>query len=196
MELGHGNRPFASRTADEDGGVESDEGDGHVGGVRGNARARGAKDRVHAVEALQRVTARTRLALVAAGLAVVEVLTARTLHQVTARRRHVADLAGSAHHDRLRQEGIVDANEPTRRQMAVAHEGADADAAVRPLLDLREGQASHVDQVCRLLDLLAHQVDEIRAPAEELSGPVAGDQANRCLDVAGARVREGFHRVS
>ena len=80
--------------------------------------------------------------------------------------------------------------------MAVPHEGADADAAIRPLLDLREGQASHVDEVRRLLDLLTHQVHEICPTAEELGGAVAGDEVNSRLYVVGAGVREGFHRVT
>ena len=58
------------------------------------------------VEALQSTTASAGLALVAGHRRIVEVLASRSLQKVSTIGGHVAQLAGCARHDRLRQQRV------------------------------------------------------------------------------------------
>jgi hypothetical protein len=78
-----------------------------------------------------------------------------------------------------------------RGQRRVARRRADQQAAVGALLDVAR-QAGHIDQGQRLLDGLAHQVDQVGAAAQVLgAGPAAQLHASAC--VGGAGVGEGGH---
>ena len=153
-----------------DHGVECRERNAHVGRMRGDAGVGGAEDRVHAVEAVDaRRSPAPRLPLVAARGAVVEVVAPRPLHQVAADRGHVADLAGGA---------------ATGWPATAADSAREQPGGPRPPCCARrrrskgrrlarssicgERQAGHIDQRVRLLDVFAHQVDEVGAAAQEL----------------------------
>src|ERR687898_3041328 len=83
-----------------DPGVEPGHGDRHVGGMHRDAGFARAKYGVHAIEALKRRAARTRLALVARHVAIVEVGAARSLQEIAAGRGLVAYLAGRSRQQR------------------------------------------------------------------------------------------------
>ena len=85
----------------------------------GDAGVRRAEDGVHAIEAFERVTACAGGAFVAARMRIVEVVTARALHEVATCRRHIANLSGRAVQNRFRQDGIPCAYERVRSEMAV-----------------------------------------------------------------------------
>ena len=121
-----------------------------------------------AVEALDRVAALARLALVAArSVVVVEIGAARTLEQVAADGRHVADLRRCAREDRPGQHRIARPHQPMLGDCGVARSGADPQPAAG-LLDDVARQSRHVDQRHGPLDRLAHQVDQVGAAAEIL----------------------------
>ena len=101
VELGEGDGALAARPGDADDRLQRGQRDAHVRRVDGDALLARAQDRVHAVEAVDRGAAGARFALVAGRGRVVEVVTARPLHQVAARRRHVAELRRGARQDRL-----------------------------------------------------------------------------------------------
>ena len=61
-------------------------------------------------------------------------------------------------------------------------------------LDVRQGQARDVDQPARPLDVLLHQVDQVRAAGDELGRAVRGDLAHGGRHVAGPGVGKGVHR--
>ena len=96
---------------------------------------------MHAIEAFERVTACAGGAFVAARMRIVEVVTARALHEVATCRRHIANLSGCAVQNRFRQDGIPCAYEWVRSEMAVCHERADAHAAAGKFVNLGERQS-------------------------------------------------------
>ncbi len=69
--------------------------------------------------------------------------------------------------------------------VAVRDRGADPQAAVVGLLDPVVGQPAYVDEHVRRLDAEPHQVDEVRAAAEELRARLAGDGCDRVRGVRG-----------
>src|SRR5262245_37177621 len=161
----------------------------------GDTGLRRAEDGVHAIEAFDRVTACAGGAFVTARMRIVEVVTARALHEVATCRRHIANLSRCAVQNRFRQDGIPCAYEWVGGEMAVGHERADAHAAVRQFFNLCERQSGEVNQVIGLLDVFAHQVNEIRAAAQELRLLELRDGLNGRSDVLGACVRKIFHRA-
>ena len=96
--------------------------------------------------ARDRRAAAARRTLVAGHRDVLEVAAARALHQVAAGRGQVAQLARRAGQDRLGQRRIALADARVGGQIAVAHAGADADAAVLERLDPVERQPGDVDE--------------------------------------------------
>ena len=90
MKIAEWNDPLTSGAENSYAGVECDERNGHVRGMRGNTVRARAEDGVHAIVAVQRRTARARLPLVAWSRGIAEVQAAGALQQVAARRRHVA----------------------------------------------------------------------------------------------------------
>ena len=145
-----------------------------------------------AVEAVDRVAALARAALVAARGVVIEIGAARALQEIAADRRHVADLRRSAGEDRLREQGKALAHTPVGRDRGVLHAGADQQAAALCLLDIAR-QPCHVHEHIGTLDRLAHQVDEIGAAAEILRARARSGR-ERSAHVGGALVLKGFIR--
>ena len=138
--------------------------------------------------------AAARLALVAGLVGVVEVGAARALQQVAGGGGLVAQLARGAGQQRARQHAVVAPHALVGGQVGVAHQRADAQAALRRRLDLVERQAVDVDQVRGRLDLQLHQVEQVGAAGDELArracaATAAAASAGRC----GALVGEGLH---
>jgi hypothetical protein len=140
--------------------------DRHVGRVGGDARLRVAEDREVAVIALARRAARSRLPLVAGLGDVLEVGAAGALQQVAGHRGHVAQLARGAGQQRLGEHRVALADGGMDGQVGVAHRAADAQAAVRQVLDAIVEHARDVDQASRRMDAELHEVDEVGAAGE------------------------------
>src|SRR5262245_44096328 len=71
----------------------------------------------------------------------------------------------------------------------------DAEPAVSGLFDLPERQPADVDQAIRVLDLELHQVEQVRAPADELrAGHCSG--RNRACGVGRAFVCKLSHALA
>jgi len=74
----------------------------------------------------------------------------------------------------------------------VADQGADAQAAVRFLDAVQARQVPDVHQAAGPLDVVFHQVDEVRAAADHL-GDGIGDGLQRAGQIAGPGVGEAVH---
>ena len=195
VELGEGDGALAARPGDADDRLQRGQRHAHVRRVGGDAVLARAQDRVHAVEAVDRGTAGPRLALVAGRGRVVEVGAARPLHQVAARRRHVAELRRGARQDGLRQQRVAPLDLRVVGDVRVRHERAES-AARRPSAGRISARGRRLMSISRLgpLDVLLHQVEQVRAAGDELGRAVRGDLAHGGRHVAGPGVGEGVHR--
>jgi hypothetical protein len=147
---------------------------------------------VHPVEAAQRRTSRPGHALVAGLGRVIEVGAARALQQVAARRGLVAKLRRRAGENGLREQRITAAHAHVGGSRAVGDQRTNAQAALRRLFNAIKRQATDVDELRRRLDLQLHEVDEIRAPGDELGrGP--GGRCAGGRDLVRPFVAERFH---
>ena len=180
------------RRLDLDLGVQRRHGDGHVRRVDGDAGLAGAQDGVHAVVAAQRRAAAARLAFVAGHGDVIEIRAARALQEIAGRGRLVAELRRGAVQQGLRQHGIALTDPGIGREVGVAHQGTDAEAAVGRLDDVAQGQARDVDEMGRPLDIDLHEIEQVGAAGHEGGARLAG-RLGRGGDVAGAFVGEGPH---
>ena len=120
---------------DLDDGVERDERHAEIRRVRGDAVLAPAEHGMQPVLAAARVAARAGLALVAGAGGVVEIGAARPLQQIAADGRGIAQLRRRAGQQRF-GDGREGAREVrVMREIGVAHQRADAHAAVGQLLD-------------------------------------------------------------
>ena len=174
-------------------GFERGERHAHVGRMRRDAGFAGAEDRIDAVDALDRRAAAAGLAFVAGRRGVIEIEAARALQEIAAGRRHVAQLLRGAGQDRAREQRIALLDQRVVGEVGVRHERADAQAAVRRLLDGLQRQPRDVDQPRRALDIVFHQVDQVGAAGDELRRRIGRDLPHRVGDVVGARVLEIDH---
>ena len=110
---------------------------------------------------------------------VVEVIAAGPLQQVAGRGRLVAQLARGAGQQRAAQHARSAPHARVGREVAVAHQRADAQAAVGGVLDPVERQTVDVDEVCGRLDLDLHQVEQVGAAGEEFGAGRCGASAWR-----------------
>jgi hypothetical protein len=140
-----------------------------------------------------RAAAAARPALVAGLRGVVEVGAARTLQQVAGGGGAVAQLAGGAGQQRAGQHGVVALHGGIRGQVAVAHQRADAQAAIARCLDAVQAQRIDVDEMGGRLDLQLHQVQQIGAPGDEARIGALRDRGGGLGRRAGALEAEGFH---
>ena len=115
-----------------------------MGGDAGVARRRSTAS--WRLKPPMRRAAAAGLALVAGLGGVVEIRAARALQQVAGRGRLVAQLAGGAGEQRPRQHAVVAPHARVGREVGVAHQRADAQAALRRRLDRVERQAVDVDR--------------------------------------------------
>ena len=152
---------------DLDNRVERDERHAEVRRMGRDAALAPADDRVQAVLAVERVAARARLTPVAGARHVIEIAAARPLHQVAADGRGVAELRRGAGEQRF-GDGRIGAGEVrVMREVGVAHERADAHAAVGQPLDAVEArQARDVDETVGPHRAALHQVEQIGAGGE------------------------------
>ncbi len=193
MEIGEGDAAFATRAGREHARVESGKRNTHVGGMRRDAVFAGAEDRVHAVDAVDRRAAAAWLAFVARRARVVEVEAARSLQQVAAGRRHVAQLRRSAGEDGAGEQRIARLDLRVPGKIAVQDQCADAQAAVLRLLDPVERQMGDVDQPRRQRYVFLDEIDDVGAAGNESRLRVRRDLTHRVGDVGRARISEIVH---
>ncbi|GHF84712.1 hypothetical protein GCM10018787_36940 [Streptomyces thermodiastaticus] len=149
-----------------------------------------------AVHARQRAAAAARLPFVARLVHVLDIRAAGALQQVPGRGGRVAQLAGGAREQRLRQRRVTAAHQRMGRQVAVAHHGPHPQRTAGQLLDAVQRQPAHVDQGGGLLHPELHKVHQVGA-ARRMARPGArGEDLGRLLDGARADVRERFHRAT
>ena len=133
--------------------------------------------------------------LVAGEGLVIEIITARPLEQIAPRRRLVAQLPRSARQQRLGQQRITLPHDPVRGEIGVADLRADPEPAVA-LLDRVEAEPRDIDQHRRRLDLQLHQVEQVRAPGDELGIGRARGERGGGARIGGAGISEGFHSAA
>ena len=132
-----------------------------------------------------RRAAGARVAFVAGGGRVVEVVAAGPLQQVAAGRRLVAQLPAGAGEQRPREQRPVAANGRVGGEVAVADQRADPQAALRGRLDAVEVEPVDVDQPVRRHHLELHQVEQVGAAGDE--GCARSGGGRRRTAVGGAR---------
>lgn len=196
VEVGHGHAPGALGAVQLDAGVQRGERDGHVRGVGGDAVRGVPEHRVVPVHALTGAATTAGRPLVAGFGDVLEVGAAGALEQVATRGGRVAQLARGAREQGLGEDGITGADGRMGREIAVADRGADAERAVRELLDLVQGQAADVDEQVGPFDAEFHQVDQVGAAAEVAGAGVGGEEIRRLFGAGGPYVVEGLHRIT
>ena len=159
MEVHHRNRAHPVRASNHDVGIERGQRHRHVRGVGRDAAVAGAEYGVHAVDPFQRVAACPRVSLVAGGGEVHKIGTAGALHQVAADARRVSQLRRRAGQHRTRQHREAASDRRVVSEVAVAHERADFDRAVRVLGNAVEArQPVQVHEPRGPLDALQHEV--------------------------------------
>ena len=133
------------------------------------------------------------------GIAVVH--TSCLLQEIARRRRHVAQLRRCAGEQGLRQHRIPGLHCLVVCDVGVACEGADLQPTVRGRFDGGEIERIDVDELCRLLDVDLHVIDQVRAAGDEadvrplLSGVRACMRLDRIVDRARRDEIECVHRV-
>ncbi len=120
-----------------------------------------------AVEAGERGTAGAGVALVARLGDVIEVIAARPLQQIAAGGGLVAQLGAGARQQGAAQYAVALAHAGVGREIAVANQRADTQAASGSLFDLVERQPVDVDEFRWRLDLELHQVEQIGAAGDD-----------------------------
>ena len=178
VELGDRDGSLASGSRHPHDGLQGRQGDAHIGWVRGDAGIAVPEDRVIAVVPFDGRAAAPRLALVARRGGVVEVGAAGPLHQVAARRRHVAELGGRTRQDGPGQQGVVPLDPLVVGDVRVRHERPDLEPAVVAPTDLAQVEAVDVDQPRRPLDVLLHEVEQVGAAGDEPGPDAGGDVAD------------------
>src|SRR3984893_17903244 len=193
MEVGKGNAALAPAPTYQYARLEHRERDAHVGGVDRDAVLARAEDCVHSIDAVDRRAAAAGFALIAWGCGVVEIKAARSLQQVASGRGHVAQLLRSSGENGAAQQRIARLDLRVVRKVAVGNQGADAQAAICRLLDLRKRQTRDVDEARWARDILLDEIDEIGAAGNELGAGVGRDLAHRIGDVIRPTVAEIVH---
>ena len=183
------------RAVDHDVGVEHDERDREVTGVRRDAVRARAEDRVEAVLTVERGAARARRAFVARRDHVAEVDAAGALQQVAADRRHVAHLRARAQQQRLGDGRILRADPRMIGDVAHARGGADPNG-VRVDLDAVERQPIDIDELGRHAHALLQQLQHVGAACDELGAAPPRDVRDRGIGARGGGVGEGHHRYA
>src|SRR5262245_46447545 len=97
-----------------------------------------AQDRVDSIESFYRGAARSWHALITGVGDIAKVVAARPLHDVSTYGRHIAELRRSPGEQCLRKHRVARTNELVMRDVAVAGERPNANAAARKRLDSRE----------------------------------------------------------
>jgi hypothetical protein len=176
-----------------DDGVEHPKGHCHIARVGGDAGVAVANNRMLAGDAADGAAATTWRSFIAGHVGVVEVGAAGSLKQVAARRGGVAQLARRSCDQRMGEYRVVSTDARIRRQIGIAHQRAQAKAAVQSGFDPVEPQAVDVNQVCRRLDFELHQIKKIGASRDELGAWRARDNLSRVARRGSAFIGESSH---
>jgi hypothetical protein len=174
-------------------GVEQLHGHRHVARVGCYAGLALADDRVAACIAADGRAAAARIAFVAGLVGIVEIRAAGALQQVAGSGRLVAQLGRGACHESARKHRVVAPYPHVGGQIGIAHQGADAQSAIRCRLDLVQAQAVDVDQVRRRLDLEFHEVEQVGAAGDEARAWYFHDRCRGFGRRSGAFVGKGPH---
>ena len=146
MEVTKRDAALAARAGCQHARIESSECDAHVRGMRGDAVLARPQDRVHPVDPADRGTTAFRLALIARCACIVEIEAARSLQEIAARGRHIAQLLRGPGQNRAPEQRVAGLDPRVIGEIGIGNQRADAQAAVRRLLDLAQGQSRDVDQ--------------------------------------------------
>ena len=194
MEITEGHRALALRPFHVNDGFQRGHGHAHVARMRRDTVLALAEDGMDAVESLDGATPTAGFALVALRKSrVVEIIAARALEQVAADGRHVAQLRTGPGEKRLTQNRVSRHDERVLSEIGIAHERADAHAALGQFLDFRERQLVDVDELVGTLDAHLHEVDQIGATAEEFGVFTGGNVFERGLLIRSAGVGKWIH---
>ena len=148
---------------------------------------------MNAVRADHGRAARPWLALVARRRGIVEVVAARALEEIAARRGGIAQLRRGARQDRARKQRISLLHPRVIGDIGVGHESTDAQPSCSGLLNVVQGQTGDVDELRWALDIILHQVEEVGAAGNELGGRIGRDFAHGLGDASGADIGEVHH---
>jgi hypothetical protein len=165
----------------------------HVRRMRRDAGLAPAEDRVDVVGAFEGGAAATGLAFIAGRRDVVQIVAARTLEEIAASRRHVAQLCGRAGKDCARDNRIALFDQRMVGKVGIRHQRADPQSPTIGLFDCVERQPRDVDQPRRAFDILLHEIDQVSAAGDEFRGRIGGHLAHRIGDIVGSRVLEIDH---
>ena len=139
------------------------------------------------------VTARTGIALIAGTCDVIEVSAARPLQEIAADRGGVAKLRGRSGQQRLGDRRKASGKTPIVREVGVADQRADPDAAVGKVLDTIEvRKMADVDQPVRAADAALHQVQKV-GPSGQIGGARFRRGRNGFLDRCRPHIVKRFH---
>ena len=154
----------AGPALDLDDGVERDQRHAEIRRVRGDAGLAPAEHSVKTVLAMAGIATRARFAFVAGACGIVEISAAGSLQQIAADGRGIAKLGGCAGQQRLGHRRIGLRKVRIVREVGIADQRADADAAIGQMFDTVEpGQPREVDETVRAGDAALHQVEQIGA---------------------------------
>ena len=144
-----------------------DKGHAEIRGVRRDAGLAPAEHRMLSGVAAARLAAGARLAFVAGAGDVVEIGASRALQKIAADRRGVAKLRRGAGKQRFGDRRKASREGWVMREIGVAHERADPNAAIGRALDpVEPGKAIDVDETARAGDAALHQIEKIGAAGE------------------------------
>ena len=111
-------------------GIEGDQRHTEIRRVGGDAGFTPAQHRVQSVLAVTGIASRARFALVAGARDIIEISASRPLQQIAADGRGIAKLCGGARQERLGNCGIGAGEIRIVREIGIANQRTDADAAI------------------------------------------------------------------
>src|ERR1700704_3158305 len=133
-----------------------------------------AEDGMNAVEAGKCSSTGAGIALVTGFGDVIEVVTTRSLQQVAAGGGLVPQLCARTREQRAAEHAVAPSHLRVGREIAVANQRADPQAAVGGFFDLVERQSVDIDQLRWRLDLQLHKVEQIGAASNDLGARLDG----------------------
>ncbi len=173
--------------------VEGDQRHTEIRRVGGNAGLAPAEHGVQSVLAVTGIASRARFALVAGAGDIVEISASRPLQEIAADGCGVAKLCGGARQQCLGNRRIEAGEIRIVREIGVANQRADADAAIGQTFDpVEPRQARDVDETVRTRDSTLHQVEQVGA-TRKIGGARFGGGRDGLGDRCGSDIIEGLH---
>src|SRR6266436_3370734 len=161
------NLALAGSALDFHNSVEGDQRHAEIRRMGGDAGLAPAEYGMQSILAVTGIATRARFALVAGAGGIVEIPTSRPLQQITADGRGIAKLCRCAGQKRLGHGRIGLGKIGIVREIGIANQRADADAAIGQTFDAIEpGQMRDVDEAVRTCDSAFHQVEQVGAGCE------------------------------